>query len=164
MSRHESTREDLFAECTALTRRVELLVPGESEPLVGGCRANGAWSIYFGGDPCYHFDADGRLRRAFADGLLYRTQGVTLARLTREWGEDAVELLRHDLTESEWAGFRESMLARLTSLCRAVESGTTIVRRQLPEKAGVIAELLVAIRQVLEADGQLAPAIANRSG
>src|SRR5262245_19900425 len=105
MSRHEADREDLMAEATALARRVKLSVPGEVERVVAGFRATGRLSIYFGGEPVYHFDAEGRLRRAFVNGLLYRTQGTTLARLRRERSAEVTELRRRDLSPTELRQF-----------------------------------------------------------
>jgi len=58
-------------------------VPGEPENVIARFRADGSPSIYFGSDPVYHFDEAGRLRRAFVEEQLFRTQGDTLARLTR---------------------------------------------------------------------------------
>ena len=107
MALHETHREDLFAEATALVRRIELRVPGEPHPVVAGCRASGAWSVYFGPDPCYHFDEQGRLRRAFVDDRLYRTQGNTLAQLSRKRHADNVELSRIDLSAADFASVDE---------------------------------------------------------
>jgi hypothetical protein len=76
MSRNESDREDLMAEATALRRRVQLQVPGEALSIIAGFRDEGRVSIYFGPDPVYHFDEQGRLRRAFVAGRLYRTQSL----------------------------------------------------------------------------------------
>ncbi|MGH7129995.1 MAG: hypothetical protein ACREJB_15520, partial [Planctomycetaceae bacterium] len=81
-------------EATALARRVEIVCPDETEPVIAGVREDGTLSVYFGADPAYHFDASGRLRRAFAAGCLYRTQGHTLARLLRRRTASVVELLR----------------------------------------------------------------------
>jgi hypothetical protein len=162
MSRHEADREDLFAEATALTTRIELMLPGDTQPVVAGCRPTGAWSIYFGGDPCYHFDADRRLRRAFAGGDLYRTQGDTLARLNRERTDDEIVLQRSDLRPAERAAFVEHMQARLSTLLRALQSGEAIGRRRHPEGANVQSELQSAIERILAMRGELAPAIAAR--
>lgn len=98
MARAESDREDLFAEATAFVRRAELTVRGIGEPIVFGSKRDGAWSIYFGTDPVFHFDPGGRLKRAFAGGRLYRTQGDTLAELTREQTAGETILRRRDLT------------------------------------------------------------------
>ena len=83
MARQEVDREDLIAEAVALRRRIELALPGCDNPVVAGYRSTGALSLYFGADPVYQFDERGRLRRAFVGGHLYRTQGTTLAELTR---------------------------------------------------------------------------------
>src|SRR5262245_3342321 len=105
MSRHESDREDLMAEATALRERIALQLGGETEHVVLGFRDNGGWSLYFGSDPVFHFDAAGGLRRAFVDGELYRSQGTTLARLTRTRTDREVQLVRHDLSQGELEEF-----------------------------------------------------------
>ena len=64
MARNEEDREDLMAEATALAERVELTVPQESDFVTAGFRRTGHLSLYFGQDPAYHFDEEGRLRRA----------------------------------------------------------------------------------------------------
>ena len=84
MARHETDRENLMLEATALIRRAEWSIPSHSDPIVAGFKRSGGWSLYFGSDPVYQFDADGRLRRAFVDGQIWRTQGTTLAGLRRE--------------------------------------------------------------------------------
>ncbi len=81
MARDEQDREDLLREATALVERVEL-APTDNEAgehIVIGFRAGGAASVYFGGDTAYHFNSDGELRRAYADGLLYKAD---IGRLT----------------------------------------------------------------------------------
>ncbi len=92
-------RDDLMAEATALRERIEYSVAGQAEPVVAGFRTSGQWSLYFGSDPVYHFSANGALRRAFLGNDLYRSQGQTLARLTR-FHELRLKcnLFRHDLT------------------------------------------------------------------
>lgn len=162
MSRDESDRDDLFAEGTALRQRIELVLSGAPEPVVAGCRADGAWSIYFGADPCYHFDADGRLRRAYADGYLYRTQGNTLARLNRVRTDEAVELQRKDLSVEECAAFVDAMRLRLEGLCRKIAGGAAECRRRLPQDVDVAARLSVAVEHILASGPQLSPAIPTR--
>src|SRR5436190_17503305 len=124
MARHEAEREDLMAEATALRERIEYSVPGLSEPVVAGFRESGQWSIYFGSDPVYHFAADGALRRAFLEGDLFRSQGTTLARLTRVRTGDEVQLVRHDLAAAELEQFADRMKERLASLKGAIETGS----------------------------------------
>ena len=83
MARHEDDREDLMREAVALTDRVELSVDGFESLITIGFRSNSAMSIFLGPDAVYHFDPEGRLRRAFVDGLLFRSQHTTLAMLRR---------------------------------------------------------------------------------
>lgn len=163
MARHESDREDLMREATALVRRVELDVPGEPEPVVCGFHADGRLSVYFGPDPVYHFDPEGRLRRAFADGHLFRTQGTTLARLTRVRSTQATELQRRDLDREELARFLERLSSRLNSLRTALGNAEARVLRHVPdEDAAPLVQLGEAIRTILHAGPALAPAIRGK--
>lgn len=162
MSRQESDREDLLAEATALVRRVELQVDGEQEPVVAGVRAAGQLSIYFGGEPVYHFDDAGHLRRAFADGCLYRTQGTTLSRMNRERTESSTLLLRHDLNETELVKFLADMQGRLNQLMSALQNDHTTILRSVPTNDDFRPELANRIHQILNSDSPLAPAIPGK--
>jgi hypothetical protein len=161
MARQDSDREDLMAEATALRERVEFEVPGEAEQVVAGFRGDGRWSIYFGSDPVYHFDANGGLRRAFVAGDLYRSQARTLARLTRMRTQSAVQLVRHDLDPGELDRFLTEMTEHLDRLHAALEHGMAHIVRQVPVDAVLIPRLtreLGAARL-----GRLSTAIKKRS-
>jgi hypothetical protein len=160
MARHETDREDLMAEATALRQRIELKLPGVAEHVVAGFRDNGGCSIYFGADPVFQFDADGALRRAFVGGDLYRTQGKTMARLTRTRAGHEVHLVRHDLVPAELAGFIAAMSGHVDRLYGALSDDSARVVRQVPEEANLrerLAAVLSAARHV-----QLSEAIRGR--
>ena len=163
MARVESDREDLMAEAVALVRRVELRTPGRDQTVFIGFRANGWLSIYFGSDPVYQFDQQGRLRRAFIDGLLYRTQGRTLAQLRRERTDAETTLLRRDLTEPELAEFRGVMLRALVPLREHLVQRQAVLVRQVP--AGddqLLDDLAAGLNRVLKAPEFLAPPIPGK--
>ena len=162
MARFEASREDLMGEATALARRAELQLPGEAHPVVAGFRAAGVLSIYFGQDPAYHFNRDGRLRRAFLAGDLYRTQGATLACLTRVRTPADTQLARRDLPPAELGDFLVRMDARLSRLHEAVSSGRAIVLRSVPGDDDLLPELAAALARILELDERLAPPFAGR--
>ncbi|MDA1017654.1 MAG: hypothetical protein O3A00_24745 [Planctomycetota bacterium] len=113
MAKSESDREDLMREATALVERIEFRISDEAQPIVAGFRRDGRFSIYFDADLVYHFDEQHRLRRAFVDGDLYRTQGTTLARLRRERTQSQTVLRSHDLSADELADFRTALMNRL---------------------------------------------------
>jgi hypothetical protein len=133
MARNETEREDLLREAVGLDPRGELRCEGLSGLVTAGYRTGGALSLYFGQDPVYQFDGAGRLRRAFVEGLLFRSERGTLARLRRERTDDAVLLVRHDLEAGELAEFREQMLRRLGQLQRALELENFEVVRSVPD-------------------------------
>lgn len=133
MARQETDPEDLFSESTALVRRAELAGRGLAEPVVVGFRRDGGLSVYFGPDPAYHFDPAGRLKRAYRGGRLYRTQGETLAELTRERTPKETALRRRDLRPEECEAFLAEMVGRVTSLGARRGRGEVRVTRQFPE-------------------------------
>jgi hypothetical protein len=160
MARQESDREDLMAEATALRERVEFEVPGEAEQVVAGFRGDGRWSIYFGSDPVYHFDANGGLRRAFVAGDLYRSQARTLARLTRMRTPSAVQLVRHDLDPGELDRFLTEMTEHLDRLYAALEQNTVRVIQRVPPGLDLIPRLARAVD--VARPGRLSSAIKKR--
>jgi hypothetical protein len=121
--RLEVDREDLLAEATALVDRVELAVPGLTEPVVIGFRAQGAASVYFGPDPAYHFNSNGELRRAYCDRLLYKAEQGRLIALQRHRSDATVDLVRRELSAAEQAEFIERMADALRRLGERVAAG-----------------------------------------
>lgn len=168
MARNESDREDLMREATALTRRVELILTDIAEPIVVGFRDSTGWaSFYFGQDPVYTFDAEGRLRRAYVDGFLYRTQGTTLARLFRERTLEATHLLRHDLTADELQTFLDTMKQRLQRLDELLLTNRyEVVECIAPEESwrtvGWFADVRKTIALILAQSEPLAPVIPGK--
>lgn len=163
MPRDEGQLAELMAEATAMVRRAEFTATDGRSRLVAGYRGDGSLSLYFGQDPVYQFDPVGRLRRAFVDGLLYRTQGSTLARLTRDRSSaDHVGLLRHDLDSEQLGSFRRSMTDRLAGLLEELDSGLLNQSAVVPESADVACELISTLRVVLATEEWLAPRFAGK--
>jgi hypothetical protein len=151
--------EDPMRELVALAERVELRSPGRAGTIVAGFRRDRRLSVYFGDDPYYQFDLDGRLRRAFVDGRLFRTQGNGLAALTRATTADATLLLRRDLNPRELEAFLRGMLEQVGSLREALAGGSLEVVRQVPEGSVITGRLVGSLDAIMTAAGELAPAI-----
>ncbi|QDT53308.1 hypothetical protein Pan44_13240 [Caulifigura coniformis] len=160
MARHESDREDLFAELAALSPRVEFQ-PGQSQRSVcaGRRESTGGWSLFFGPDEVYHFDRDGRLRRAYVDGFLYRSEGRTLSRLRRQRSQTETTLLRHDLTVEELPQFLTRMHTMLNALSGEIRGSQLRIQRVSPPDGNVVQQLEQALGLALAADPPLAPAL-----
>jgi len=148
MARHEADREDLIREAVALSERLELRCGPTAEIVTIGFRRTGGCSIFVEQDPVYQFDVQGRLRRAFVQGLLYRSQHSTLAQLRRQRTPHATQLLRHDLGPEELQEFRRTMHATLQTLLLALQTGSVTVLRAVPEDA--TDAILQRIRQTLQ--------------
>jgi hypothetical protein len=162
MARTESDREDLMREAVALPRRVQLQIDGHDDPVVAGFFRDDRLAIYFGEDPVFQFDADGRLRRAFVNGRLYRTQGSTLAELSRIRSADSTELSRHDLSSAELEAFVREMENHLRALRQSISIQPPAVLLQVPIEGGILPLLAQRLDLILSAPGALAAAI-NRS-
>lgn len=161
MARHEADREDLMREATALCQRAEFRFGAANEEVIAGYRRDGSLSIYFGADPCYHFDAQLRLRRAFIDGDLYRTQGTTLARLSRIHSQQAVELSRRDLTFEQLQRMLTDIAGRLKCLHTSLQSDARCVE-VIPPETDLQASLIDSLEQLTSGPLTLAPAIRGK--
>lgn len=142
MARQESDREDLLREATALRNRVELTIPALNEPIVAGFRDENRLSVYFGTNLAAHFDGDHCLRRAFFAGCLYRSQGHTLARLSRVRTSAETELRRHDLLPDELRAFLGRLRTALGELEAALAARTERVIGQVPVDQDIRPRLL----------------------
>jgi hypothetical protein len=138
MARQELEREDLLREATALVERIELSLPHQPETIVAGFRRDGCASFFFGQSPVFQFNSQRELRRAFRDGLLYKTDNGRLVEMRRERTATAVELRSRVLADDESAAVLCEALARLTELREALAAGQAIVVGQVPENANGI--------------------------
>ncbi len=162
MARHESDREDLMREATALVHRAELVCPGETELVIAGFHRDGRLSLYFGPDPVFQFDSQHRLRRAYARGFLYRTQGETLARLARQRTQEQTLLVRHDLEPAELDTFRTDAKTRLERLQKGLVQSEVQVVAQVPAEDNLLPDLEQALTSILNRDLPLAPRIPGK--
>jgi hypothetical protein len=146
MARNEQDREDLLAEATALVERIELAVEGVAESVVIGFRRDGCASIYFGGDPVYHFNSRLELRRGFAAGELYKAEHGRLVSLQRQRTGQEVQLLRQELDDAAQETFLQQCEQHLTHLRTQLAAGRFELRGQVPGDA----DLVTRVRSFLE--------------
>ena len=120
-------------------------------------------SVFIGQDPVYQFDAEGRLRRAYAGGFLYRSQHQTLARLQRVRTVEETQLLRYDLNELEQTAFRDSMRITLQSLLMEIVQQAAAVVRSVPEDFGWQVAIQSSLEIILHAERWLSVEINRRA-
>lgn len=138
MARKEHDREDLLRDARALVERVEVTLGSEGLSVVAGFRRDGCASFYFGHDRAYQFNSVCALRRAHADGLLFKSEGGRLASLRRVRTEGALELMRHDFDDDEAAAFLETAERWLGKLAEAIDGGAYELAGEVPEGSDVI--------------------------
>jgi hypothetical protein len=150
MALEEHDREDLLREATALKERVELQRAGDAagEHVVVGFRADGAASIYFGGDLAYHFNASGALRRAHRNGLLYKAEQGCIVSLQRRREDNQLQLLSRPLSEGEQADFLAAMLERLRVAASEIAERQLIATGQVPKDADVIGRAMAWLTNI----------------
>lgn len=135
MARQESEREDLLREATALVERIEIRLPNQPETIVAGFRRDGSASFFFGQSPVFQFNSSRELRRAFRDGLLYKTDNGRLVEMRRERTAAAVELRSRVLSDEESAALLQESLFRLGELRDGLSVGQAVVVGQVSEDA-----------------------------
>ena len=140
MARDELPREDLIGEATALVERIELTTP-DGVTVVAGFRIGGEFSIFFGDDPVYHFNALNELRRAYGDGLLIKAVRRRLFSLRRVRTEHESQLVRRELSDAEQKTFVLKMADRLRQLDEMLATGNYEVGRQIPTDIDVLARV-----------------------
>ena len=167
----EHGQEDVMKEAVSLIKRIECQYASRVEPVVLGFNQHGWLFVYFGSDPMYRFDEQGRLRRAFVNGMLFRTTGETLAMMERHSSRNQTDpqrnsnsyLLRRDLSPDELDAFRRRLRFELEDLRIGLDQGEIL--RQYPIKAvGLTFEFHFAVKQALDTDSHdfLAPEIVHR--
>jgi hypothetical protein len=118
------------------------------DPIFAGFKA-GAFSLFFGDSPFYHFDLDGRWQRAVIEGthFLKGLDGrVQVVRRLRE-GPNLV-LRRHILTEAEAGDFDQRIRSAVSSLITRLEAG--LVERIEPPTDRAISLPQTELREFLE--------------
>ena len=160
MARVETDRDDLLREAVALVRRMELRVSPGDNVIVIGFRPTGWLSVYFNADPMYQFDELGRLRRAYTDGLLYRSEGSVLARLERQRLEAETTLVRRDLCGESLVEFRQQTHDKIRWLQELLREGDVTISRQVPsDDLSLTSDVREFLSVVLGSAEFLAPAI-----
>ena len=170
MAQNESDREDFMAEAVSLIKRIEFRHVSRPDPVVLGLNALGWLFVYPAAELMYRFDEQGRLRRAFVEGILYRTAGTVLSMLQRQRTHEQTgairvtktTLLRRDLTPAELSLFRLRMSQELAVVRAAVEP-QRVLRQHPADEVGVLAEIQFRLLGVVETEEFLAPAIVRRS-
>lgn len=170
MSRNESGDDDIMRDAVSLVRRIECRGAVNASAIVAGFNSGGWLFVYSGEDPMYRFDSKHRLRRAFVDGLLYRTEGQTLAQIQRQRYSDVHQtgstrettLLRRDLSTSELEVFRLRMMRDIAECISGIRTGEFIKRLPVDDLI-VVDDIVNGLRAVLDSQEFLAPAIVRRA-
>jgi len=169
VARQESNKEDLIRDATALVERAEFICDGSRTHITVGFFRDGRCTVYFGQDRFYQFDSEGRVRRAYENGFLYRSQSSTLARMDRHRttntdGEtEKIVLHRSDLTSTELIEFRKRMLVLIRGLCDCIRLRQYSIQRAVTPNGDIPAQTLALLELVTHQKADfLAPPAAPR--
>ncbi len=150
MAINRQPREDLMREATAYAQRLLLSHPG-FEPIFVGVRPQGGWSIYFGEDPVFQFNAAQQLRRAHFGDQSYAAEQGRLTQLRRQRAKHLdqgppahagrVEIDRRYDEAAEQRVLQDCHY-RCSSLAHALAQGTATVTEQHPKERELIPEVV----------------------
>ena len=127
---HPTEAACLLEQGASYRRRIGLkpvVTPGD--PIFAGFK-QGAFSLYFGDAPIYHFDLEGRWQRAFVDGTHYlKGLDATVHAIDRVREGPNLVLKRRTLTCAEAADFDERVRSTALELIAGLDAGTAGTRR-----------------------------------
>ena len=151
MARNEDDKEDLMREASALIERIEISMEINAAGMIvtAGYRRDASLSLYFNQDAFYQFTETGLLRRAWKDGLLYRSQGDTLAALFRNRSSGQVIMERTDLNPVQLAEFRAEMTRNIEELTQNLQSNSVIVRRVAGPDGDLLTKIELSLAEIL---------------
>lgn len=118
MSRREEPRENLLAEATAMTRRVEVQLPDQPHTVFAGFRRSGAASFFFG-ELVLQFNSAGQFRRGYYRSRLIKAERGHLIALRRQRETHQTQLLRRELEPTERANGACSLSDQHVEVSRA---------------------------------------------
>ena len=122
---HPTEAACLLEQGASYRRRIGLkpiATPGD--PIFAGFK-QGAFSLYFGDAPIYHFDLEGRWQRAFVDGTHYlKGLDTTLHAIDRVRDGPNLVLKRRTLADAEAVEFDERVRLTARELIASLDGGT----------------------------------------
>ena len=142
MAREIQQREDLLRDAVALVPRILLRMAIDGKPceVFAGFRGD-SLSLYFDGDPVYHFNADGELRRAFVDDRLIKAERRRLVFMKRRQGVDETALERQLPDDVAEQALLTAMHRRLEQLRAAIAKGQYEVAGEAPSNGEALPRL-----------------------
>lgn len=141
MAKDAHDREDLLRDATGYVQRVELRVEGVKPEIFCGFREQGAFSLYWGQDEVFQFNADWALRRGYWQSRMIASYLHQLHWLNRDATEARAKLSREAFSNDQQAEFGQNLATRLRLLKRAIDEGTYEVLGQVPPDEQIIARL-----------------------
>ena len=152
MARHTQDREDLLRDATALVPRLFLRAQfskGSCDVFVG-FRPVSAVSIYFDGDPVYHFNTERKLRRAFVNDQNIKADDGWLVVWEPQRTAETVTMHGRTLSAIEQQEFGATVLSRIGKLREALWAGRFELLGQVPADGNAISLLLAWLREMQE--------------
>ena len=149
---HLSEAACLLKAGTLYRSRV-LLEPSAGEPIFAGFK-NGVFSIYFGDEPIFHFDLEGRWQRVYVEGTHYlKSLDTTIQAIERVREGENMVLKRRTLEQGEARGLDALIRDAASDLAIAIKGETL---RRIEPPPGVVApsneDLVATLGSILNWD------------
>lgn len=157
MAINREIRENLMQDATAYARRLMIRNTKTGESIFAGMRKPGGWSIYFGEDPVYQFNAQNKLRRVHFEDQNYAASAGKLYLLHRARVGGRVEIKKIYSVYTEQRMLADC-LKRLRELAELIlTSGARFVDCLPADDQELVADLAESIR-ITAADLEIANA------
>jgi hypothetical protein len=142
MASQPHDRENLLRDARALVPRAMLraTLNGREVDVFVGFRGD-SLSLYFGGDPVYHFNDRGELRRAYVNGRLIKAEHGRLVTLQRKRSDKETALERQAGGEESDRRLLAKLSEMLDELVAEMIAGRINLIGQVPEGGDAAARL-----------------------
>jgi hypothetical protein len=143
LARNAHPREDLLCDARGLVPRVLIRAEFEGVPVevLFGFRGD-ALSIYFGGDPAFHFNSRGDLRRAFVGDRIIKAERGQLVSLTPKRSSDQTALMAMVMSSAAVSALLNDLRQRLSILAGLLAKNDATVLGCQPEDADPLPRIL----------------------
>jgi hypothetical protein len=115
---------------------------GEAAPVFAGFKP-GAFSLYFGDEPIFHFDLEGRWQRAYVDGIHYlKGLDTAVAAIERVREGPNLVLRRRGLTVAETTGLDDQIRSKALEVLERLGTGELLTATPPPPAESISVEQL----------------------
>ena len=137
MAKDAEDREDLLRDATAYVARIEFNIPDVDHEIFCGFRENDAFSLYWGQDTVFQFNANAELRRAFWQDRMIASFKHKLNWLERDENAARMRMRRVPMPEIESNELLDAYASCRRTIVDTVSQARHSIVGEFPENGNV---------------------------